>query len=171
MNSSAPAPMKRRRQAMPGMPAADEGQEAPDVPEEAPDEPTPLSAEPPAPDEKPREAAPASSPGPAQERPRRRNRRPVHRQSAVGLDEHADAGVAENPYSGAGTTSLNVRILVPLHVRYRKLVRDLEEEGYRASATELFQALLHFGPADTDEARDLLRRWRTLLDADPPRRA
>lgn len=171
MNPSAPAPMKRRRQAMPGMPAADEREDAHEALKEALIEPTLLSSESPAPDEKPREAAPASSPGPERERPRRRNRRPVHRQSAVGLEEQADAGVAENPYSGAGTTSLNVRVLVPLHVRYRKLVRDLEEEGYRASATELFQALLHFGPAGTDEARDLLRRWRTLLDADPPRRA
>lgn len=74
---------------------------------------------------------------------------------------------AVNPYAGAGTQSLNVRILVPLHARYRKLVRDLEEEGYRASATELFQALLHFGPQDTREARELLRTWRALLAADP----
>ncbi len=74
-----------------------------------------------------------------------------------------------NPYAGAGTTSLNVRILVPLHNRYRKLVRELEDERYRSSATELFHALLHFGPSDTDEARELLRRWRALLDSDPPR--
>ena len=72
-----------------------------------------------------------------------------------------------NPYTGAGTTSLNVRILVPVHTRYRKLVRDLEDEGYRTSSTELFHALLHFGPTNTAEARDLLRRWRAVLDADP----
>jgi hypothetical protein len=74
-----------------------------------------------------------------------------------------------NPYAGAGTTSLNVRILVPLHNRYRKLVRELEDEGYKSSATELFHALLHFGPSDTAEARELLRSWRSVLDADPPR--
>jgi len=74
-----------------------------------------------------------------------------------------------NPYTGAGTTSLNVRVLVPLHGRYRQLVRALEDEGYRTSSTEIFQALLHFGPANTDEARELIRRWRAVLDADPSR--
>lgn len=74
-----------------------------------------------------------------------------------------------NPYAGAGTTSLNVRILVPLHDRYRRLVRELEDEGYKSSATEIFHALLHFGPSGTDEARELLRSWRAVLDADPPR--
>lgn len=89
--------------------------------------------------------------------------------ASVALSERRrPAGGEVNPYAGAGTTSLNVRILVPLHLRYRKLVRELEDESYKSSATELFHALLHFGPSNTEEARELLRRWRAVLDADPP---
>lgn len=95
-------------------------------------------------------------------------RRSASRQKAsTGADGEPETGV--NPYTGAGTTSLNVRVLVPLHGRYRQLVRALEDEGYRTSSTEIFQALLHFGPPNTDEARELIRRWRAVLDADPSR--
>lgn len=92
------------------------------------------------------------------------SRRP---KAAAAADGEPASGT--NPYTRAGTTSLNVRVLVPLHGRYRQLVRTLEDEGYRTSSTEIFQALLHFGPANTDEARELLRRWRAVLDADPSR--
>lgn len=87
------------------------------------------------------------------------------RRPRASADGEPETGV--NPYTGAGTTSLNVRVLVPLHGRYRQLVRALEDEGYRTSSTEIFQALLHFGPPNTDEARELIRRWRAVLDADP----
>jgi len=103
----------------------------------------------------------AAKPAAAKRSPSRRPR------ASARADGEAETGV--NPYTGAGTTSLNVRVLVPLHGRYRRLVRALEDEGYRTSSTEIFQALLHFGPPNTDEARELIRRWRVVLDADPSR--
>jgi len=96
-------------------------------------------------------------------------KRPPSRRQKASRATDGEPETAVNPYTGAGTTSLNVRVLVPLHARYRQLVRALEDEGYRTSSTEIFQALLHFGPANTDEARELIRRWRAVLDADPSR--
>ena len=43
----------------------------------------------------------------------------------------------------AGTRQLNVRVLAPLLARYKRLVRDLEDEGFETSTTELVHALLH----------------------------
>lgn len=67
-----------------------------------------------------------------------------------------------NPYVGAGTRQFNTRLLEPLHRRYMRLVRDLADEGYTTSMTELLHALLHDGPPSTAEARDKIRAWRQL---------
>ena len=165
------APMKRRRRTLPGMPA---GAAAENGSAERP-----LAAAPTSEPEAEPEAADGAGSRPVGEgkgelgdpepvlatAQQKRTARPRGRQQAPATAKAPEAEV--NPYTGEGTSSLTVRILVSVHARYRKLVRDLEAEGYKASATELFQALLHFGPTDTAEARELLRRWRALLDADP----
>src|SRR4051794_39537981 len=46
-------------------------------------------------------------------------------------------------YAGAATRQFNTRLLEPLHRRYMRLVRDLADEGYETSMTELVHALLH----------------------------
>jgi hypothetical protein len=152
-----PIPMKRRRLRVPGMPPGrDQGGDESPIPQ--------LQGEPDA--ERPGEETgpvPAIAAQPGDEG--------IGETEADAHDEAPDGRPLVNLYAGAGTTSLNVRLLVPLHARYRRLVRELEDEGYRTSSTELFHALLHFGPEGTGEARELLRRWRAVLDADPPGQA
>jgi hypothetical protein len=65
-----------------------------------------------------------------------------------------------------GTRQLNVRVLAPLLARYKRLVRDLDDEGFDTSITELVHALLHAGPRTPTEARRAVRDWRRALD--PP---
>ncbi len=167
------APMKARRR-VPGMPSLEESGEKP--------APGLMAVASPAPEAPDRAAMTEEAPLERAERPAVEEegtedvvapRAPLRRSRAARATASATAdekaGADVNPYTGAGTTSLTVRVVVPLHARYRRLVRDLEDEGYRTSSTELFHALLHFGPKDTDEARDLLRRWRSVLDADPLR--
>src|SRR4051812_20277595 len=50
------------------------------------------------------------------------------------------------PDPRAGTRQLNVRVAVALLDRYAGLVRDLGDEGFTTSTTELVYALLHAGP-------------------------
>jgi len=162
--TSPAAPMKnRRRSALPGMPAPERGGDPAARPRSgAADRGTETSDT----QAGAKRAEAAKSRAASPKRPTSSAR--TSSGSTANPADRSEAGPPEvNPYAGAGTQSLNVRILVPLHARYRKLVRDLEEEGYRASATELFQALLHFGPQDTRDARELLRTWRALLAADP----
>jgi hypothetical protein len=66
----------------------------------------------------------------------------------------------------AGVRPLNVRVLIPLADRYRRLVRTLDDEGFPTSMAELTSALLHQGPATPDEARAAIRTWRRALDPD-----
>jgi len=66
----------------------------------------------------------------------------------------------------AGTHQLNVRVLAPLLGHYKKLVRDLEDDGFDTSLTELMHALLHAGPRTPEQARRAVRQWRRVLD--PP---
>ncbi len=63
-----------------------------------------------------------------------------------------------------GTRQLNVRVLAPLLERYKRLVRDLEDEGFETSVTELVHALLLAGPESCEEARQAVRGWRRALD-------
>lgn len=70
------------------------------------------------------------------------------------------APLSRAPYRGAPVRQLNVRLLEPLHQRYRTLLRDLHDSGEPTSMTELVHALLHAGPASADEARTLVERWR-----------
>ncbi len=167
------APMKARRR-VPGMPSLEESAEMPapglmavaSPAREAPDRAATVEEEALERPERTAVEAEGTEDVTAPSAPTRRSRAPRAKPSATANEK---AGADVNPYTGAGTTSLTVRVVVPLHARYRRLVRDLEDEGYRTSSTELFHALLHFGPEDTDEARDLLRRWRSVLDADPLR--
>jgi hypothetical protein len=55
---------------------------------------------------------------------------------------------------------MNVRVLMPLHERYSRLVRQLADDGFDTTATEILHALLHEGPSDVAAARALVRRWR-----------
>ena len=64
----------------------------------------------------------------------------------------------------APTRALSVRLMVPLLQRYKQLLRDLEDEEFDSTLTELVHALLHAGPTTTQEARELVRRWRWMLD-------
>jgi hypothetical protein len=66
----------------------------------------------------------------------------------------------------SGAKQLNVRVLLPLHHRYRRLLRELDDEGFDTSMSELVQSLLHSGPADADDAKRLIRSWRRALDPD-----
>lgn len=67
-----------------------------------------------------------------------------------------------SPYEGAAVRQMNVRVLVPLHARYARLVRDLADGGFHTTVTEILHALLHEGPSDTAAARELVRRWRVV---------
>jgi hypothetical protein len=71
----------------------------------------------------------------------------------------------DSAYAGAATRQFNARLLEPLHRRYMRLVRDLADEGYETSMTELVHALLHDGPTTTTEARARVRAWRQLRAA------
>jgi len=68
--------------------------------------------------------------------------------------------VARDPYAGAATRQFNTRLLEPLHQRYSALLRQLEDDGYKTSMTELLHAMLHAGPENADQARKLIRDWR-----------
>jgi hypothetical protein len=63
-------------------------------------------------------------------------------------------------YRDAPVRQLNIRLAEPLHQRYRRLLRDLDDAGTPSTWTELVHALLHDGPADAETARKLLDRWR-----------
>ena len=54
--------------------------------------------------------------------------------------------------------------MAPLLGRYKRLLRDLDDEGFETTLTELVHALMLTGPATTDEARELVRQWRRTLD-------
>jgi hypothetical protein len=68
--------------------------------------------------------------------------------------------VPRDPYAGAASRQVNTRLLEPLHARYMQLVRELGDNGYQTSFTELLHALLDDGPATADEARERVRAWR-----------
>jgi hypothetical protein len=65
-----------------------------------------------------------------------------------------------DPYAGAASRQVNTRLLEPLHARYMQLVRELGDDGYQTSFTELLHALLDDGPVTADEARERVRAWR-----------
>jgi hypothetical protein len=69
-------------------------------------------------------------------------------------------GSGRDPYAGAGTVQLNVRLLAPLRDRYAAQARELTDEGYKTSVTEILHALLDAGPTTAAETRDLLRAYR-----------
>lgn len=71
-----------------------------------------------------------------------------------------DGGAMRDPYAGAATRQVNMRLFEPLHSRYMRLVRDLADDGYRTSLTEVMHAMLDTGPATRDEVRELVRAWR-----------
>ena len=66
----------------------------------------------------------------------------------------------ENPYEGAASRQFNIRLLVPLHDRYSRIVRALADAGFDTTVTEVAHALFHEGPTELEDARALVRRWR-----------
>lgn len=72
----------------------------------------------------------------------------------------AQAPPAGDPYAGAAMRQFNTRVLEPLHARYAQLVRQLADEGYPTSVTEVLHALLDAGPTTPDQTRELVRAWR-----------
>lgn len=147
-------PMKTRRRRPPGFAALEAPEAAPTPQHDAapPADPPPAAHEPVEhPAESHRHASAAGQPSP--EPQRRRPERP----SAAPYDQ---ADQARDPYAGAPSRQYNTRLLEPLHARYVQLVRDLEDEGYRTTMTELVHALLDAGPQTPAEARELVRGWR-----------
>jgi len=81
----------------------------------------------------------------------------------LGIARRGDAeasATARDPYAGAATRQANMRLLEPLHTRYMHLVRELGDDGYRTSLTEVMHALLDAGPETPDQVRELVRAWR-----------
>ncbi len=77
---------------------------------------------------------------------------------------------ATNPYAGMRKVQIPVRLFPPLWDRLDELVRVLRDENLDVDKTALLNALLHFnGPVTTDDARELVNRWRALLASPPPR--
>lgn len=66
------------------------------------------------------------------------------------------------PYEGAPSRQFNTRLLVPLHERYARLVRQLADEGFETTVTEIVHALFHEGPTSPESAKALVRRWRRV---------
>lgn len=67
----------------------------------------------------------------------------------------------------AGTRQINLRLLLPLHERYRRLLRDCNDAGFETSLTEIIHALLYAGPHDVDSTRRMVRNWRSVLEGGP----
>lgn len=64
----------------------------------------------------------------------------------------------------AGTRQLNVRVLTPLLGRYKRMLRELEDDGFKTNLTEIVHALLLEGPSEASELRDAVRAYRRTLD-------
>jgi len=57
-----------------------------------------------------------------------------------------------------------MRLSTALYEDLGRLVRELEDQGYRTDRTELVHALLHYElPVDAEGARKLVSRWRQLI--------
>jgi hypothetical protein len=83
----------------------------------------------------------------------------------------AAAQVETNPYAQMRKVQAPVRLFPPLWDRLEQIVRELRDEGLEVDKTALLNAVLHFdGPADAEQARDLVNRWRALLARPPARR-
>src|SRR4051794_40371909 len=78
-----------------------------------------------------------------------------------GDQSDAPTRLAQNPYEGAPSRQFNIRLLIPLHERYARLVRQLADAGFETSVTELAHALFHDGPRDPEAAKALIRHWRS----------
>jgi hypothetical protein len=118
--------------------------------------------------------ASAADPGTRQNRDAEMpHRSATRRRQTTTISQPPESPVATNPtvahdsaYAGAATRQFNTRLLEPLHRRYMRLVRDLADEGYETSMTELVHARLHEGPTTTTEARARIRAWRQLRAAE-----
>jgi hypothetical protein len=57
-----------------------------------------------------------------------------------------------------------MRLSSALYEDLGRLVRELEEQGYRTDRSELVHALPHYElPLDAESARKLVGRWRRLI--------
>jgi hypothetical protein len=105
---------------------------------------------------------------PSPQRPAKRQRAPAPKQAEP---EPAAPQPETNPFAGMRKVQAPVRLFPPLWDRLEQLVRELRDEGHEVDKTALLNAVLHFdGPATTDDARDLVNRWRGLLARPPARR-
>ncbi len=55
--------------------------------------------------------------------------------------------------------------MAPLLARYKRLLRDLDDEEFDTTLTELVHGLLLTGQTTSADARELVRLWRRTLDA------
>ena len=106
------------------------------------------------------------------EPPRPRSPRPRRAPAPTAPEPKVAAAEAEtNPYAGMRKMQAPVRLFPPLWDRLDNIVRELRDEGLEVDKTALLNAVLHFdGPADAEQARDLVNRWRALLARPPDRR-
>jgi hypothetical protein len=150
-------PMRTRRSRPPGFATRRDDESSPEgVIARAPQLPSPVAPG--------AEAAPTNgtAPGSAPVAPETRQREATQPRPPRGRARPVTPEGGGNPYAGAATRQFNTRLLEPLHQRYMRLVRDLADEGYEISMTELVHALLHEGPTTTAEARAKVRAWRQL---------
>lgn len=104
----------------------------------------------------------------AQRKPRDQAKRQRTTPSSTPREQPEPAQAETNPYAGMRKLQAPVRLFPPLWDRLEGLVHELRAEGLEVDKTALLNAALHFyGPADTDQARELVNRWRMLL-ARPP---
>ncbi len=67
-------------------------------------------------------------------------------------------------YAGDVRLPRTMRLSSALYEDLGRLVRGLEDQGYRTDRTELVHAVLHYElPLDADGARKLVGRWRRLI--------
>jgi hypothetical protein len=149
-----PPPMRTRRSRPPGF-ATRRDDESP------PEGVIALHPQPPSPAASGAETGPTTSTV-SNVTPTELDTRPSRPRPPRGHGRRAPVDGSGNPYAGAGTRQFNTRLLEPLHQRYMRLVRDLADEGYDTSMTELVHALLHEGPTTTAQARAKVRAWRQL---------
>lgn len=70
-------------------------------------------------------------------------------------------------YSDRQRTRAHFSLYTPLYDRARFIVYDLDRDmGYRTDVTEIVNALLHFGPKEASEVRELVERFRAELAPD-----
>jgi hypothetical protein len=103
--------------------------------------------------------APAASAPPSETRPPRRRR--ARSQAPSQPSSEAPPKKSAPGVIGSPKVTISMRAPTAAWDHLGSLARRLEDEGLRTSRTEITEALWHFNaPADVDEARELVRRYR-----------